>query len=70
MTMNLINPSQCPLCGKDNQCAVTAGRPPEECWCMTLSVPQVLLEKIPSEFRRKACVCEQCVRTFLRSEKE
>jgi len=67
MSMTSNDPSRCPLCGKENQCAVTSGRPPEECWCMNLSVPQALLEEIPHELRRKACVCEHCVRKFLQS---
>ncbi|WP_306416477.1 MULTISPECIES: cysteine-rich CWC family protein [Paenibacillus] len=63
-----INPKICPLCGNDNQCAYQAGRPPQECWCMNISVPKALLEKIPSELRRKACVCKRCVQQFLQSE--
>ncbi|WP_083189096.1 cysteine-rich CWC family protein [Paenibacillus sp. KS1] len=69
MSEVVIDPKICPLCGNENHCAYQAGRPHQECWCMTLSVPQALLEKIPQELRRKACVCEQCVRAFLQSTK-
>ncbi|MFD2703038.1 cysteine-rich CWC family protein [Paenibacillus shunpengii] len=59
-----INPLLCPLCHKSNECAYAAGKPYTECWCMSRSVPQELLSRIPDEQRRKACVCEACVIAF------
>ncbi|MCM3785643.1 cysteine-rich CWC family protein [Neobacillus mesonae] len=59
-----INPLICPLCGNSNGCAYASGKPHTECWCMTLAVPKELLARIPAEQRRKACVCEACIRAF------
>lgn len=37
---------------------------------MKRSVPQELLEQIPAEQRRKACVCEECVKAFVEKNKD
>ncbi|GIP44965.1 hypothetical protein J45TS6_34240 [Paenibacillus sp. J45TS6] len=63
-TRSMNNPLICPLCRKPNHCAYAAGRPAEECWCMNLSVPKLLLAQIPDEQRGKSCVCEACVRAY------
>ncbi|MBB6695380.1 cysteine-rich CWC family protein [Cohnella xylanilytica] len=55
-----VDPSRCPLCGQPNGCAVTAGEPPGDCWCMTARIPEAVLSRIPAELRRKACVCSRC----------
>jgi len=60
-----IDPLRCPLCGQPNHCAYVAGQPHRTCWCSKLSVPKALFEQIPEPFRRKACVCENCVRTYI-----
>ncbi|WMT39320.1 cysteine-rich CWC family protein [Paenibacillus sp. D2_2] len=60
-----IDPLRCPLCGQPNHCAYAAGQSHTTCWCNNLSVPKPLLEQIPDQFRRKACVCENCVRTYI-----
>ncbi|PZM64783.1 cysteine-rich CWC family protein [Paenibacillus dendritiformis] len=70
MNTVLIDPQRCPLCGQPNHCAYAAGRPHTECWCMKRSVPQELLEQIPAEQRRKACVCEECVKAFMEKNKD
>lgn len=58
------NPLICPLCHKPNGCAYAAGKPHTKCWCMSLSVPEELLTRIPDEQRRKSCVCKACVNEF------
>jgi hypothetical protein len=55
----------CPLCGKENNCAMATGADPHSCWCMSLKVPEELLERIPKEIRGKACVCKECVEKYL-----
>lgn len=64
MTTPEIDPKICPLCGKPNHCAYQAGRPHTDCWCVTTSVPKELLQQIPADKRRKACVCQACVNEF------
>lgn len=49
----------CPICGKDNKCIHN-----KDCWCMETKVPKELIEKIPSDRRGKACICEACVDEF------
>ncbi|MDR0214649.1 MAG: cysteine-rich CWC family protein [Comamonas sp.] len=52
--------SRCPLCGQANQCAISAGLPPESCWCMQTRVSQNALARLPSEARGKSCICPAC----------
>lgn len=59
-----LDPSQCPLCGKQNLCAMEVARatgqdqPP--CWCTTVHFEAALLARIPPDKRRLACVCAAC----------
>lgn len=55
-----IDTSRCPLCGQPNQCAISAGLPPESCWCMQTPVSQDALAQLPDEARGKACICPVC----------
>jgi hypothetical protein len=52
--------SKCPLCGRDNDCAVAAGRDVGSCWCMTASINPTALGSIPAEARGKVCICARC----------
>ncbi|WP_127530838.1 cysteine-rich CWC family protein [Paenibacillus kobensis] len=63
--------SRCPLCGRDNRCACAAAGCPDDatgCWCFTVSIPEQLLTRIPSELRGKACVCPACVEAFYKEQ--
>ena len=55
-----LNASCCPLCGQANQCAITAGMPPESCWCMQTPVSKEALARLPAGARGKACICPAC----------
>ena len=55
-----LDTSACPLCGQPNQCAISAGLPPESCWCMQTPVSQDALARLPAEARGKACICPVC----------
>lgn len=61
--MSSIDPTCCPLCGENNQCAVTLGQDPSTCWCHQpeIVIDKTLLAKIPQAARGKACICQQCV---------
>jgi len=51
----------CPLCGGANACAVAAsGRLDTPCWCTDIAFSPALLERIPAQERRLACVCATC----------
>ena len=55
----------CPLCGNANSCqfcGVDAHKGP--CWCANISIPEVLLARIPLEQRNRACICQDCVTRF------
>ena len=53
-----------PLCGRPNQCQVaTTDSYKGPCWCAAENFPPELLERVPEESRRCACVCRQCVVT-------
>ena len=55
-----IDPTRCPLCGRSNQCAVSAALPPEECWCMSVSIAPAALAQIPDSARGQSCLCPAC----------
>ena len=56
----------CPGCSRPNQCAITLGKPADQCWCMTSSVvdksrgrqPEVVL---PLPETPSSCYCENCL---------
>ncbi|GIU50021.1 MULTISPECIES: cysteine-rich CWC family protein [Shewanella] len=50
----------CPICFKQNQCAVTAGLSIESCWCLTQSAEKKVDPKLLSDLSGKACVCQDC----------
>ena len=55
-----VDNNRCPICGELNECAIAAGRSPESCWCMTVSIDPDVLASIPSEAEGKVCICATC----------
>lgn len=70
----------CPLCGKTNLERIEADHSEdqvselntstgctkdEHCWCMTIAVPQELIDQVPEKARNKACICKNCVMQYL-----
>jgi uncharacterized protein (TIGR00290 family) len=51
-------PSCCPLCGRDNACAVASGE--QSCWCYTERIPSEIRDRIPPYARNVACICQAC----------
>lgn len=57
----MTNPGTCPLCGRPNACALaSACGNAEDCWCRRVEIPRAVLDKIPPEAVRTACVCREC----------
>ena len=54
----------CPLCGESNKCAMLADPNATECWCESVVFPQELLDQVPPQLDRKACICKKCVDSF------
>ncbi|HSH89211.1 MAG TPA: cysteine-rich CWC family protein [Ramlibacter sp.] len=56
--------TRCPLCGRENQCAMEIERatgvqqPP--CWCMEVDFTAELLATLPPQARGIACICRAC----------
>ena len=50
----------CPLCGADNQCAMSADRPVESCWCASVHISAATLAAIPPEDVGRRCICPSC----------
>jgi len=50
----------CPLCGETNQCAISLGKPPEQCWCQSSAIDKSALAKIPPAQAGKTCICPKC----------
>jgi len=57
----------CPLCGKANTCQ--ADTAPHNCWCLEVTVPQELIDKVPSNLRDKACICRVCIERYHQDQK-
>ena len=59
-----VEPNQCPLCGKQNHCAMeverVTGQKQPPCWCTKRQFDDALLARIPVEKRHLACVCADC----------
>ncbi|WP_081869646.1 cysteine-rich CWC family protein [Endozoicomonas numazuensis] len=59
-----MNPKRCPLCQQENHCAISAGKPAEQCWCMedvktsSLDQPAVLM---PVPEADTTCYCQPCL---------
>ena len=58
--------TQCPLCGKANQCAMevqrVTGQPQPPCWCTQVDFSPELLERLPPQARGVACICADCAK--------
>jgi hypothetical protein len=52
----------CPLCGKNNGCAFSGGKPRDDtpCWCAALPISSDVLDAVPAEARNKICICRNC----------
>ncbi len=57
------NAITCPICGRENQCAVTIGQDPSNCWCFApeITVGEAVVAAVPLAKRRTACVCADCI---------
>ncbi|GKS87365.1 cysteine-rich CWC family protein [Acidovorax sp. SUPP1855] len=55
-----LDPSRCPLCGGRNQCAIEAGTPAADCWCMVAAVSAQALAQLAPGQRGTACLCPRC----------
>ncbi len=59
-----VDPCACPLCGQPNQCANeverATGLPQDPCWCTTVAFDPALLERVPPQARKLACICAGC----------
>ncbi|WCM93569.1 cysteine-rich CWC family protein [Acidovorax sp. NCPPB 2350] len=51
---------RCPVCGRANRCAMAAGEPARDCWCMAADVPPAALARVPEALRDLACLCPAC----------
>lgn len=58
------DPSRCPLCGRDNRCAMEiereTGQAQPPCWCLSATFSAELLARVPPAARGQACICAAC----------
>ncbi len=54
---------KCPICGKDNDCAISHGKDPRTCWCHGVEFPKKRLNFT-------SCICKECVEKLKRDELE
>ncbi|MCC6353164.1 MAG: cysteine-rich CWC family protein [Verrucomicrobiae bacterium] len=63
--MVVIDQAVCPLCGGPNECL--HARPCEgegPCWCIEFVFPKELLDLVPDEAKRRACICRRCLERY------
>jgi hypothetical protein len=57
----------CPLCGGPNECQLCPSAAYKgQCWCVSVNIPDELIARVPVEFRRRSCICRNCVNAFHR----
>ncbi len=56
-----VDPKLWPLCGKPNKCTRAACNAAENSWCSKVVFSKDLLDSVPEEAKRKACICWECV---------
>jgi len=58
-----VTPSLCPLCNQNNHCAnISSCGSNQHCWCREKEIvfSETLLNKVPSDAKNKACICQAC----------
>lgn len=66
---DFIDPLLCPLCHQKNHCVnIGVEDTQRTCWCNDpdIQFPQALLDQVPSDKKRKACICRNCAMAFLK----
>ena len=65
--LDFHNPDKCPLCGGANECQLCSPAAYKgSCWCARVEIPELLLARVPENFRNRACICRNCVEKFQR----
>ncbi|EKO3451146.1 cysteine-rich CWC family protein [Vibrio fluvialis] len=62
-----VDPLICPLCGNGNACVnLSTGDVTKSCWCNdpNITFSQELLDRVPKDAKRKACICKTCALKF------
>lgn len=55
---------RCPLCGEENDCAVSrTGSTDTPCWCRDIVIDAATLARVPDALRNRACLCRRCAGT-------
>ena len=62
MTMKeQLDTTICPLCHQSNGCMMHTN---DRCWCVDVTVPQGLIDLVPLELLRQACICRSCIEKY------
>ncbi|WP_309863841.1 cysteine-rich CWC family protein [Desmospora profundinema] len=64
VTGETIHPSNCPICGLDNDCGNLSGKPRGTCWCSRESFPDEIFDLVPSHQMNQSCICRDCLSAF------
>lgn len=57
-----VDPARCPLCGRENVCAMASDPDATHCWCFDVTIVPEALERVPDQARGVACVCAACAK--------
>ena len=52
----------CPLCGKNNQCAMVSGDENTPCWCVDVEIDPKALAAIQESDQHQRCLCPDCAK--------
>ena len=59
--INTVNEKICPFCKGQNKCLAHTDA---SCWCNDVEVPISLTDLVPSELKRKTCICLSCIEAY------
>jgi hypothetical protein len=62
-------PGACPACGAPNGCRLESGEAYKgACWCESVELSPMALQRIESEVTAERCLCQGCLRHFAEAQ--
>ncbi len=66
-----LSAPRCPLCGEENDCAVSrSGSFDTPCWCRNVVISAQALSRVPAAQRHRACLCPRCAGVLAETDKQ
>ena len=56
-----IDDTKCSFCESPNKCMAYSEEP---CWCNDATIPKELIDLVPEQKKRNACICLDCINAY------